>query len=353
MAKRDPNVTARNKTIKAMTDQMKEIQPQVLLETGRESEASLNAYIGSKADDFIDLETEVITTPEHYVYCWLEGMEKDSKFYDSDIKQNLQDPKNIYFKKYVYIFLKRSFLKHYNELYKKRPNVADAEIWFGVNDAHYGLFVTPRWNGCSWENDNSEIRAVKFKYWTIGHVLATGLCIPDENDKYEFSKVKDYMDFLKAQVRITKSKYQVEIVNKYIEYVEDSDKPKEIPLLIPELRYDGSGKKHKYRLDFFIISPFTMDKIGFEISPWSTHGKLTGKHKTLIQLNAEALENFEKEMKKIRAYYKKFKVPIFHFSDTDLVDLNKVWEEIKEYLKTGEPPKQLEMHLFRDYFGNC
>lgn len=353
MAKRDPNVTARNKTIKTMKEELRALQPAVFLEVGRHNEQSLNAYIGSKADEFIDLKNEVITTPEHYIHCWLSGMEEASAFGDVEIKRKLQNPANINFKKYVFIFLKRSFLKHYNELHKKRPYIDDASLWFGVNDAHYGLFVTPRWNRGKWENDKSEIRAVKFKYWTIGHVLETGLCIPDENDKYEFSKAEDYLDFFKAQVRLTKSKYQIEIANKYINFVMASKKPLDVPLLIPELRYDGSGRKHVYRLDFMVINPFTMEKIGFEISPWSTHGKLSGKHKTLIELNKEALSNFEREMKKIRDYYKKYSVPIFHFSDTDLVDLDNVWNEIKDYLEPGSPPKQLEMSLFAEYFGKC
>lgn len=353
MAKRDPNVTARNKTIKAMTEDLRVLQPLVFLEVGRHSEQSLNAYIGSKANDFIDLKNEVITTPEQYIHCWLTGMEKESSRGDIEIKKHLQDPANVNFKKYVFLFLKRSFLNHYNELYKKRPSIDDAWLWFGVNDAHYGLFITPRWNGVEWENDKSEIRAVKFKYWTIGHVLQTGLCIPDEDDKYEFSNIEDYLDFFKAQIRLTKSTYQIEVAKKYIDYVRNSPAPLDVPLLIPELRYDGSGRKHVYRLDFMVINPFTMEKVGFEISPWSTHGKLSGKHKTLIELNDEARGNFEREMKKIRAYFKKYSVPIFHFSDSDLVDLDNVWCEIADYLDPGSPPKQLEMSLFADYFGNC
>lgn len=353
MAKRDPNVTARNKTIATMKEELRELQPKVFPEVNRQNEQSLNAYIGSKADEFIDLKNEIITTPEQYIHCWLSGMEKSSEVYEQEIKKHLKNPKNINFKKYVFIFLKRSFLKHYNELHKKRPGIEDSELWFGVNDAHYGLFVTPRWNGANWENDKSEIRAVKFKYWTIGHVMETGLCIPDEDDKYEFTKIEDYLDFFKAQVRLTKSQYQIEVARKYIEYVNASDKPHEIPLLIPEIRYDGSGRKHVYRLDFMVINPFTMEKIGFEISPWSTHGKLSGKHKTLIELNNEARENFEREMKKIRSYFKKYSVPIFHFSDSDLVDLANVWNEIQDYLDPGAPPKQLEMSMFSEYFGNC
>lgn len=353
MAKRDPNVTARNKAIAQITEDMKALQGACFKESGRNNEASLNAFIGSKADDFIDLKHEVITTPDDYVHKWIAGMEEQAKHGPVEIQQLLKNGKNWAFKKYVFMFLRRSFLKHYNELCKKRPETGDAEIWFGVNDAHYGLFVTPRWNGVDWENDKSEIRAVGFKYWTIGHVIKTGLCYPDEDDMYSFSKKEDYLAFLKAQARLTKSRYQVSIVDRYIKFVESSEQPLDIPLLIPELRYDGSGRKHKHRLDFLIINPFTMEKIGFEISPWSTHGTLSGKHKTLIELNKEARENFEAEVHKARAYFKKYRIPVLHFTDTDLKDIDDVFAQISCHLDPGSPPKQMEMGLFSEYFGDC
>ena len=66
MAKRDPNKTARNKRIEAMKVQLRALLPAALTETGLDSEAPLNAKIGGKADEFIDLKNEVITSPEHY-----------------------------------------------------------------------------------------------------------------------------------------------------------------------------------------------------------------------------------------------------------------------------------------------
>jgi len=351
VAPRDPNKTARNKTINSMKEELRGFQSLVFPEVGRYSEASLNAFIGSKIGEFINLKDEVIATPEEFVNLYLQGMEARSESSAKEIKELLKDKKNVNFRKYLYISLRRSFLKHYDEFYRTRPTDDKSEIWFGVNDAHYGLFVTPRWNGNCWENDNSEIRAVKFKYWTIGHVLSTGLCLPDENDIYKFKDVDSYLDFFKSQVRLTKSEYQKDIANLYIDYVDNSDSPLEIPLLIPEIRYDGSGRKHKYRLDFMVINPFTMERIGFEISPWSSHGELSGKHKTLKELNKEALGNFEKEMQKIREYYKKHKVPIFHFSDSDLTNVDGVWSEIADYLSADTPPKQLEMSMFSEYFG--
>ena len=134
MAKRDPNVTARNKAIAQITEEMRHLQAACFKESARSDEASLNAFIGSKADDFIDLKHEIITTPEDYVHKWISGMEKLAKSDSVEIQKLLQNKKNKSFKKYVFMFLRRSFLKHYNELCKKRPETGDAEIWFGVND---------------------------------------------------------------------------------------------------------------------------------------------------------------------------------------------------------------------------
>jgi hypothetical protein len=73
MAKRDPHKTARNKMILAMKDQLRTILPDVRKQTGIATEASLNAIIGSKTDEFIDLKNEIINSPEEYVVLWMEG----------------------------------------------------------------------------------------------------------------------------------------------------------------------------------------------------------------------------------------------------------------------------------------
>ncbi len=165
---------------------------------------------------------------------------------------------------------------------KKRPTVNEAELWIGQNNADFGLFISPRFKNGQWENDKSEIRHFKKRYWSIGHVLETGLVVPDKDEKITFNDVDAYLTFFKSVlVRSAGSKYQDEIAEMYAEYVRNAEKPEDVPLLIPEFRYDGREKKHKYRLDFTVINPDTMDKVGFELSPWSSHGRLTGtKDKT-------------------------------------------------------------------------
>jgi hypothetical protein len=357
MPQRDPNKTARNKAIQAMKDELRTLLPSALAEVHNDDEASLNAFIGSKAEHFIDLKHEVIRSPEEYVSKWLQGLTKQL----TDAAQGtfvwmhdyLNDASKINFRKYCEIFLRRSFLKHYDELSKIRPREDEANYWFGLNNAQHGIFVTPRFNNSegNWENDKSEIRAFPETYWSIGHVLKTGLCYQGENRLYSFSDVESYLSFFYNQVRLTQSKYQLDIADRYITYVRASKSPTKIPLLIPELRFNAEKTKHEYRLDFFVINPYTMDKIGFEFSPWSTHGQLTGRNKTLKELNAEALSNFEDEVKKVKAYFKKFNIFTLTYSDSDLKDMDAVFNDIKKYLNPSEPPVQLSLNLIDSYFG--
>lgn len=44
-----------------------------------------------------------------------------------------------------------------------------------------------------WENDVSEIRHFKPNYWTIGHVLETGLVVPHSPQRIEFFTIEQYL----------------------------------------------------------------------------------------------------------------------------------------------------------------
>jgi hypothetical protein len=73
MAPRDPIKTARNELIAKMKEDLRTMLPGVLKETGFASQASLNAMIGGKADEFIDLHHEVVLSPDQYVTCYMKG----------------------------------------------------------------------------------------------------------------------------------------------------------------------------------------------------------------------------------------------------------------------------------------
>ena len=359
MAKRDPNKTARNRKIEELKRDLCSLQQKVFYEIKHiypqyNTENKLNAFIGSKTGEYLNLHNDVIKTPLEYQSLWIKGFLKESKKkYPSARHKRMNDLLTgdyPYFKKYVYKFLERSFLKHYEELYKVRPKIDESEYWFGNNNDEFGLLVTPRYNQI-WENDKSEIRHFKFPYWTISHVLETGLCYMGEDRVRNFNDVTSYLSFFRDIVRRTNSIYQLKIADKYIEFVESQNSKDDIPLMIPELRYDPFKRAHKYRLDYLIINPWDMSKIGFEFSPWSSHGKLHGKYKKLRELDNDAKTNYEREMDKHKKYWRKYGIIYITYTDNDLKDLNSIWLEMKKFLTLSPPDEQLEFDFLQQLYA--
>jgi hypothetical protein len=358
MAKRNPETTARNKVINELTEELQSLQDEVLEKTQFDTVHSLHGKIGGKFDQFIDIKNEVIVSQEHFISLWLEGYKQDliKRGYYAE-NSNLYETykllqKHPIFKEYLFIFLKRVYLRNYEALSKKRPVVEEAEIYIGQNNANYGILVTPRFVNGSWENDKSEIRHFKKQYWSIGHILETGFVIPNKNDRMMFKDIPDYLNFfVNVIVRNSGSKYEMEIAELYREYVINHSRPENIPLLIPEFRYEGIDVVHKYRLDFTIIEPNDFNKIGFELSPWSTHGLLTGvKSMTQAEINEKAKGNFEKEMTKHKNYFKKHGVFSLIYTDEDLKNTTNIFDDMKKYLEPKTLSQQLKLHIFEDFF---
>lgn len=349
----------RKHKVEELTQQLKELLPKIL---GRytfneakpddlKSQAlSLNAKIGSKNNQYLNITNDVITTPDQYVSMWFNGLLNHIEVVDKGVEENraaynfqqllIADADLM---EYTILFLKRTYWRNCYSISKIRPTPEEATLWIGQKNAVYGLLVTPRFKNGNWENDVSEIRHFKKDYFTIGHILETGLVIPYENEKIEFSSVEDYLKFFKnVLVRLSGSPYELEVANLYCEYVRNSSNPYKVPLLIPELRYNGLENNHIYRLDFTIINPITLEKHGFEFSPWSTHGYLRGiKEKTQKDVNEEAKSNFEYEMRKHKDYYRKLNIFTLIYTDTDLQNIDNIFSDMKEYLAPKRENKQL------------
>jgi hypothetical protein len=358
MATRDPEVSARNRVIKDLKLQYKSLLPTVLHETGIESESSLHGIIGHKNEYFIDVRNAIIYSGEEYVSMWLTGLLEHIKKMPQSKRNGDDAYYRIYlyikdyksFQDYLYLFLKRTFLNNYEAYTKAKPKIEESEIWIGQNNASYGILITPRFNGTNWENDKSEIRHFDKKYWTVGHILKTGLQIPNSNETLPFETAKSYLDFfVNVIVRNSGSEHELKIAKKYREFVLNHSKPEDIPLLIPEYRYDGLLRNHKHRLDFTIIESHDFNKFGFELSPWSTHGLLTGtKGKTQEVINDEARINFENEILKMRKFFKKFGIYTLIYSDSDLKNIDSVFDDMKKYLEPKTIEKQMKFHIFED-----
>ncbi len=360
MAKRDKNLTIRNKRIRELSIEIKVLLPSVLKLTGYISEHSLNAKYGGKYAEYIDIKNEVINSPEQfrtsYFSGFLEKLENLGYFakrgnHYFDAYTNYRDNKKVQL--WLHFFLERTYLRNYEALSKVRPKLDESFMWIGQENASYGIFITPEFRVGKWINDESEIRHFKPLYWTIGHILETGLVIPTIDEKMEFNDLDDYLIFFKnVLVRNSGSIHERNIADRYCEYVKKSPDANDIPLLIPEFRYGGLEKKHKYRLDFTIINPYNMTKVGFELSPWSTHGELKGtKNKKQYEINAEARENFEKEMKKQKSFFRKYKIPYIVFTDSNLKNYDSIFETMTKYLNIDKPPKQLELQIMKDFLS--
>ncbi|MGV8986802.1 MAG: topoisomerase II [Cypionkella sp.] len=360
--KRDPRKTARNRRIAEIKEELKNLWPQVSKDTGYENQQSFNAVIGGKAATFIDLKNEVIKSQDEYFSLYLRGftraMNEDgwtaggTSFSAETLKDNYKTLRcSTATKRYFTLFLKRSYLNHYDELVKSRPKIEDSEIWIGQNNAEYGLLVAPRYQNGIWENDKSEIRHFPKLYWTIGHVLETGLVVDGDPDPMSFTSVRNYLDFFKKSlVRASGSQYERAIAQSYCDFVLSHSDPEDVPLLIPEYRYLGKVKLHKYRLDFCIVDPITLNKVGFELSPWSSHGAIKGvKNKSQKEVNQVALANFEKETTKLRDYFRKHRIYTLIYTDTQLKDINGVFDEIKDYLDLKSGDGQLEFDLMEEF----
>ncbi len=362
MAKRDPNKTARNKRDAEITEKLKALWTTVSADTKISEQQSFNALIGGKAATFIDLKNTVIRSADEYTSLYLAGFkkarEKDgwtaggTSFSAETLKKNFATlTKSKAVKEYFLLFLQRSFLRHYDELVRKRPSATDAEVWIGQNNSDYGLLITPRYKDGNWENDQSEIRHFPKLYWTIGHVLTSGLVVQGDPKPMVFNTIDAYLDFfLKVLVRPSGSTYERDIAKRYCDYVKARASPEDVPLLIPELRYNGKDKKHKYRLDFCIIDPVNLRKVGIELSPWSTHGHLKGTaEKTQKKINEEALANFEKEASKMREYFQKHRITTLIYTDTNLAKMDVVFSEITVYLQGNKKVSQLEFNLIQEF----
>lgn len=361
MAKRDPEKTARNKLIETMSEELRSRLPRALELSGALKEQSLHARYGGKHAQFIDIKHAVIHTPEHFVALWLKGYmyylrqleatkgmyAKSSSYYQNFVA--MQQHPELW--TYIEVFLKRTFLRFYDSLARTRPTVERSTIWIGQNNASYGLLVTPRFAHGNWENDKSEIRHFPKDYWTIGHVLKTGLVIPFKDEKIQFANVDAYLTFFEhVLVRNSGSPHEGRIAQRYTNFVRSAQNPEKVPLLIPEFRYAGIAGNHVHRLDFCVIDPFTMNRVGFELSPWSTHGELT-KIKGLSQkaVNEIAQGNFEAEMKKLKAYFKEHEIYALIYTDTDLQNPDSVFADIARFLLPEKAAQQLQLSI-RDEF---
>ncbi|ODG91527.1 hypothetical protein BED47_07700 [Gottfriedia luciferensis] len=301
----------------------------------------LHALIGSKNNTFVDSVKMQFRDPDDFIARWLKGL-IDSTGHQVHTDKNgrthkyilIELLKNDTFRDYSFTFLERNFYRNYNARTRYKPKEQLWIIWFGDNNLKWGLAITPTLRNSEWTNDVNEIRRANFKYWTIGHILTSGIIDPDSNKLVYFDNLQNLIMFYRSILkRISNSIYEKEIFDRYIDYLKKNENVYEEPFLIPELRYAGLEHDHKYRLDFTIFNIHTNDFIGFEFSPHSTHMAINGiTKKTQVQLNSDLSLKWGKEMDKRNEYFKNFGITTITFTDSDLKNMDKCFKEIETFL---------------------
>jgi hypothetical protein len=245
-------------------------------------------------------------------------------------------------RKYILLFLERDYYRHLRKRRRNKPDTNFYSIWFGDNTINWGLLIQPRKAEDGWINKIPRIEKVPFNYWTIGHVISVGLVDPENNELIKFDNLEDLLNFIKGVLkRLSRSGYEKQIYDLYIEYILNSQAPLDEPFLIPEFRYAGLNKDHKYRIDFTVLNIHTNEKIGFEISPQSSHMSVTGiKNKTQKVVNEDISKHWEKEVAKRNDYFKEYGITTITFTDSHLTDMNKCFETMKFYLSRREDENQ-------------
>lgn len=242
------------------------------------------------------------------------------------------------------MFFERNFFRNYNERVRFKPDDEMWSLWFGDNSQPWGLLIAPAFRFGEWTNDKSEMRRADFEYWTVGHVLATGLVVPDSKNLMQFPDYKTFRQFYETVLkRASNSTYEQPMAERYLDYLDRSQDVSSEPLLIPEIRYEGKETKHRYRLDFSVLNSHTREFTGFELSPASTHMNIDAIPKTdLTKKAANELvkQEWENEMEKRNAYFGKFGITTVTFTDSRLKDLDECFHAIESKLKARLPDKK-------------
>ena len=207
----------------------------------------------------------------------------------------------------------------------------------------YGLLIAPAYRNGVWTNDRSEMRRAQYDYWTVGHVLDTGIIVPGQDEPMHFSDPEHLIRFYRGVLeQLANPYYEQPIARSYAKYLLQSKDVRSEPFLIPELRYAALEIEHKYRLDYTVLNSHVMKFTGFELSPASTHMSVEGKDKKLKEHNAELVERWNNETEKRNDFFNEYNIPIVTFADKALQNMDACFAVIERFL-AERPPRKLNV----------
>lgn len=330
-----------------LTGELLSMLPEVLFKFSREKDRScsvhsLHGTIGGKNNTYVDSVHTEFSDPNDFKAKWIAGfIEYVGTDKYSPLRKLMKDKT---FRNYTLTFLERNFYRNLMARTRAKPDESLWTIWFGGGKFLWGLIIAPFFTGSIWTNDVSEIRRSNYQYWTVGHVLSTGLIDPENNEHFKFTSLYELLVFYRSILkRVSNSQYEKKVFDLYVEYIQNSEDPFLEPFLIPELRFAGLEVAHEYRLDFTILNAHTMEMLGFEFSPHSSHMAVSKiKDKKQKEVNEELSLKWNKEMTKRNKYFSNFSITTITFTDNDLVDVSQCFEKMKTFL-TKRPADKIDL----------
>lgn len=311
---------------------------------------SFHAKIGRWNTIFVDSIRVQFSDPNDFLARWVTGLLDKVEAIEAEQKAKYNGKtyptasehevvrflKDLIIRKYIFTFLIRNFYRNFQARTRAKPDDMLWQIWFGRGNMAWGVLLAPVYRLEKWTNDVSEIRRADYHYWTVGHILRTGLVDPSSPEPLTFSDLDQFVAFYRSVLkRESNSIYEQAIAERYVAYLKASTSPESEPFLVPELRYGGLEAKHEHRLDYTVLNSHTMELTGFELSPASTHMAVTGiqkDKKTQIEVNREIAAQWEHEMAKRNKYFEKFSVPTVTFTDSTLKDMDQCFALIAKKL---------------------
>lgn len=300
---------------------------------------SLHGKIGGKFNTYTNVMRDQLADVRKFQNAWFDGLMRKYSAYKyfntgASVWEIVQLVKDDVCLQYILLYIERNFYKHYEERIRQKPSEQLWELWFGSVLLH-GLLISPaKMQDGSWRVDHSEIRKAPYQYWTIGHVFSVGgVTDANSNGIIPIRDLQELWNYYTYMIEATsKSKYEIGICQRYLDYLSHSTNLLDEPFFIPELRFAGKETYHQYRLDFTILNPHTMDYVGYEFSPTSTHMHVSGADKSVKEYNEQVRIQWEKEIGKRNAYFNAFGITTVTFTDSHLTNLDRCFGEMASVL---------------------
>lgn len=316
----------------------------------------LHGRIGNRNTIFVDSMRLQFFQPDDFVTLWFKGLldrleESEARqrekyngrtYPNTSTHELMALMKDESIREYTALFLERNFYREYIARIRAKPNEVLWKLWFGdPGKLVWGLVIEPVFREGFWTNDKSEIRRASYYYWTIGHIMATGLIDPSATNPLKWSSIEQFVDFYRSVLkRLSHPKYEQGFSDRYIDYLQKSKNILNEPFLIPELQYAGLKKQHKYRLDFTVLNSHVMKSTGFEISPASTHMAISGiKAKSQKEMNQSLSAKWANEMQKRNDYFQTYGITTITFTDDMLQNLDECFIAVSESLSERYPER--------------